>query len=129
MFYYFDRQNFRIVEATADEIIHTFSEETTSPRGIEPKFFYEDGSLWYWTARGERHHFKGCTKEEAEQQLLSWAIADASNCEYSTSIYPSKQEVLDDLKNELEDEGRWDLEDAWDVEIRAKLNQVLEENK
>lgn len=38
MFYYFDRQNFRIVEATADED-HTFSEETTSPRGIEPKFF------------------------------------------------------------------------------------------
>ena len=43
-------------------------------------------------------------------------------------IRETKQEVLDDLKREIEEESAWNFEDAWDVETRNKLIQVLNEN-
>lgn len=129
--FYFDRDNFRIVELSEEDVIHQFGEETTTPLGIGKKYFFEDGYIWTWYAGGKRSRNFECTEEEAKAYFLKWAIENAANDTTNgwTLIYKTKQEVLDNIRKEVEEESMWDLEDAWDIEIRNKLIQALEENK
>lgn len=127
--FYFDRNNFRIVELSEEDVIHQFGEEMPTPLGVRPKYFFEDGYIWTWYAGGKRTRNFECTEEEAKAYFLKWAIENAANDTNGwTLIYETKQEVLDDIRKEIEDDV-WDLEDAWDIEIRNKLIRVLEENK
>lgn len=128
--FYFDRENFRIVELSAEDVIHQFGEEFTTPYGVGPRYFWEDGYIWTWYAGGKRTRNFECTEEEAKAYFLKWAIENAENDTTNGHllIYETKQQVLDDIRKEIEDDV-WDLEDAWDIEIRNKLIQVLEENK
>lgn len=127
--FYFDRNNFRIVELSEEDVIHQFSEEFTTPYGVGPRYFWEDGYIWTWYAGGKRTRNFECTEEEAKAYFLKWAIENAANDTNGwTLIYETKQEVIDDIRKEIEDDV-WDLEDAWDIEIRNKLIRVLEENK
>lgn len=128
--FYFDRNNFRIVELSAEDVIHQFGEEFTTPYGVGPRYFWEDGYIWTWYAGGKRTRNFECTEEEAKAYFLKWAIENAANDTTNGHllIYETKQQVLDDIRKEIEDDV-WDLEDAWDIEIRNKLIQVLEENK
>ena len=128
--FYFDRDNFRIVELSVEDVIHQFGKETPTPYGVGQKYFFEDGYIWTWDCGGKRHRNFECTEEESKKILLDWAVenAAADTTNGGTLIYETKQEVLDDLKHEIEEESAWDLEDAWDVETRNKLIQVLNEN-
>lgn len=128
--FYFDRNNFRIVELSEEDVIHQFGEEMPTPLGVRPKYFFEDGYIWTWYAGGKRTRNFECTEEEAKAYFLKWAIENAANDTTNGHllIYETKQQVLDDIRKEIEDDV-WDLEDAWDIEIRNKLIQVLEENK
>ena len=128
--FYFDRDNFCIVELSAEDVIHQFGKETPTPYGVSQKYFFEDGYIWTWDCGGKRHRNFECTEEESKKILLDWAVENAANDTTNgcTLIYETKQEVLDDLKREIEEESAWDLEDAWDVETRNKLIQVLSEN-
>ena len=58
---------------------------------------------------------------------MDWAVENAANdtTNGGTLIYETKQEVLDDLKHEIEEESAWDLEDAWDVETRIDILPAL----
>lgn len=129
--FYFDRKNYRIVELSEEDVIHQFGEEMTTPLGIGKKYFFEDGYIWTWYAGGTRSRNFECTEEEAKAYFLKWAIENAANDTTNgwTLIYKTKQEVLDDIRKDVEEEYQWDLEDASDVEVRNRLIQVLEDNK
>ena len=129
--FYFDRENYRIVELSEEDVIHQFGEEMPTPLGVRPRYFFEDGYIWTWYAGGKRSRNFECTEEESKKILLDWAIENAANDTTNgwTLIYETKQEVLDNIRKEVEEESAWDLDDAWDIEIRNKLIQVLDENK
>ena len=54
------------------------------------------------------------------------ALQNAIDCAETSTVdvvyvYKTKAEVLEQIQSEIDDDGAWDLDDAWDVECRDKL--------
>ncbi len=91
--FYLDNRQFKIVEISRKDIIHEFSEKTTSPRGVEPIYFYEDGALCRWSIDGKKIRLQECSGAKAESILYSYAEGDAADL-HNIYFY----NTLDELK-------------------------------
>lgn len=140
--FYFDRNQYQIVEISEGDVIKLFGKPEVEFQRMSvrnPNMFvyssekYDDGYSIFEADGYDRLKIiaSGLSEELAEhltnlKNAISAAANDSNGC---TFIFETRTEVIDLIRNELEDKGCWDLEDEWDVEIRAKLNQVLEDNE
>lgn len=129
MFYYFDHVNYCIVEMSAQEVIFKFAEQTTTPLGVQPKFFYSDDQILSWEPNGRTSYIRNCAEYESEELLVSWAIEDALNLDQPVHIFQTKQQVLDFIQKDIENESMWDMDSQHDVSTIEKLKTFLKDNQ
>ena len=69
----------------------------------------------------------GLSKESAEHLTnLKNAISSAANdSDGFTYIFDTREEVINLIREELEDEAAWDLDNDWDLEIIKKLRLAI----
>lgn len=116
--FYLNRE-FKIVEISREDIIHEFSETTTSPRGVMPKYFYEDGAIWNWGYGGSNlTKYRDCGEEEAKAILYSFAVDDAAEF-HNVYFYKTLDELETYIKILIEDEE--------DEDIKVLLKNSLRE--
>lgn len=112
--FYLDNHQFEIVEISREDIIHEFSEKTTSPRGVEPIYFYEDGAWCRWNIGGKKTRLQECS--EAEDILYSYAVGDAADL-HNTYFYDTLDELKAYIKLLIED----DVETEEEKQLLEKL--------
>lgn len=122
--FYVDYRECVIHEISEEDVINQFADATTSPRGVMPRYFFEDGAIWRWSAFGHREHVEDISKSDAHKKLLGWAINDAVD-QYSILIHPTKKDALQEIQDFIDDMGGWDLDDERDVEARNRYIELL----
>lgn len=109
MFYL--NHEFKIIEISRENIIHEFSEKTTSPRGVMAKYFYENGAIWKWGYCGNNlTKYRDCSECEAKDILYSFAVNDAAEL-HNVYFYETLDELGTYIKVLIEDEEYEDIKE------------------
>ena len=94
---HFDKKGFPFVTTdTLENRVSESAEETTSPRGVEPKLFVEGTDLKYWEIGGHARLVESFdTKEEAEQEWLERTYEyDYLNSSNYSDDYDTEEDAL-----------------------------------
>ena len=135
---YFDRKQYKIVEVSEVDVIALFGKseadfERMTVRNPDMLVYssekYDDGYSVFEADGYDRLKIiaSGLSKESAEHLTnLKNAISSAANdSDGFTYIFDTREEVINLIREELEDEAAWDLDNEWDLEIIKKLRLAI----
>ena len=97
VYVYHDEVPNLVVKYTLAELASEYAEETTTPRGVGPKYFAEDNCLYYWSGSKQMLVSEFDTAEEADNAFLISALhdLDESEVEYFHTVDELYESVSD----------------------------------
>lgn len=120
------------------DFVMSFADETTSPRGVEPRLHIrqnEDDNtfeVWTWGVRGQnlREIGSGLTEEEAIDWIYSSVYCtDFQNSSESTIYFESEEEAKNDLAERFSEENNISFETAKHILRKEKIVSNIKQER
>lgn len=120
------------------DFVMSFADETTSPRGVEPRLHIrknEDDNtfeVWTWGARGQnlRNIGSGLTEEEAIDWIYSSVYCtDFQNSSESTIYFESEEDAENDLAERFSEENNISIETAKHILRKEKIVSNIKQER
>lgn len=120
------------------DFVMSFADETTSPRGVEPRLHIrknEDDNtfeVWTWGVRGQnlRNIGSGLTEEEAIDWIYSSVYCtDFQNSSESTIYFESEEDAENDLAERFSEENNISIETAKHILRKEKIVSNIKQER